>query len=100
MGVRESDLPQTFSQAVKKRAATSSVRLTRREIEVLGLKAIGHSSKDAAEVLVVSKRTVDFHLGNAYDKLQVNNLVQACRAATRLGLICFEPEWSQVRAEA
>ncbi len=74
------------------------VRLTKREIEVLSLIAQGHSSKEAADVLFVSKRTVDFHLANIYDKLQVNNRVQAFRAATRLGLIPFEPSFGvQVR---
>ena len=68
-----------------------AVRLTKREIEVLSLIAQGHSSKEAADVLFVSKRTVDFHLANIYDKLQVNNRVQALRMATRLGLIPFEP---------
>lgn len=68
-----------------------SVRLTKREIEVLSLIAQGFSSKAAAEHLFVSKRTVDFHLANIYGKLQVNNRVQAFRAATRLGLIPFEP---------
>jgi DNA-binding CsgD family transcriptional regulator len=72
-------------------AAKRGVRLTKREIEVLSLIAQGHSSKEAADVLFVSKRTVDFHLANIYDKLQVNNRVQAFRAATRLGLIPFEP---------
>lgn len=68
-----------------------AIRLTKREIEVLTLIAQGHSSKEAADALYVSKRTVDFHLANIYDKLQVNNRVQAFRAATRLGLIPFEP---------
>jgi len=67
------------------------VRLTPTEVKVLSLIAQGHSSKEAAELLVVSKRTVDFHLANIYDKLQVNNRVQALRMATRLGLIPFEP---------
>lgn len=67
------------------------VRLTPTEIKVLSLIAQGHSSKEAAEQLVVSKRTVDFHLANIYDKLQVNNRVQALRMATRLGLIPYDP---------
>jgi len=67
------------------------VRLTKREVEVITLIAQGHSSREAAEALFVSKRTVDFHLANIYDKLQVNNRVQAFRMATRLGLIPFEP---------
>lgn len=80
--------------------STRAVRLTKREIEVLSLIAQGHSSKEAADGLYVSKRTVDFHLANIYDKLQVNNRVQAFRAATRLGLIPFEPTFGAVRGEA
>lgn len=67
-----------------------SVRLTKREIEVLSLVIEGMSSKDVADALYVSKRTVDFHLANIYDKLQVSNRVQAFRRATRLGLIPLE----------
>lgn len=77
-----------------------AVRLTKREIEVLSLIAQGNSSKEAADTLYVSKRTVDFHLANIYDKLQVNNRVQAFRAATRLGLIPFEPTFGPVRGDA
>ena len=64
-----------------------AVRLTKREIEVLCLVIEGMSSKDMAVALCVSKRTVDFHLANIYEKLQVSNRVQAFRRATTLGLI-------------
>ena len=64
-----------------------AVRLTKRELEVLSLVIEGMSSKDVADALYVSKRTVDFHLANIYDKLQVSNRVQAFRRAARLGLI-------------
>lgn len=80
--------------------STRGVRLTPTEIKVLSLIAQGHSSKEAADRLVVSKRTVDFHLVNVYDKLQVNNRIQALRAATRLGLIPFEPFFEYVQGEA
>lgn len=63
------------------------IKLSQREIEVLSLIAQGHSSQEAADVLFVSKRTVDFHLANVYDKLQVNNRVQAFRVAARLGFM-------------
>lgn len=63
------------------------ISLTRRELEVLTLVVEGHSSKEVADMLYVSKRTVDFHLANIYDKLQVSNRVQAFRRATRLGLL-------------
>ncbi len=66
-----------------------SVKLTKREIEVLTLVIEGKSSKEVAEQLFVSKRTVDFHLANIYEKLNVSNRVQAFREATRRGLIPF-----------
>lgn len=63
------------------------VQLTKRELEVLGLALEGKSSKDIADALYVSVRTIDFHLDNIYDKLQVSNRVQAFRCASRLGLL-------------
>lgn len=68
-----------------------SVKLTPTEIEVLTLIALGNSSKEAAAKRSVSKRTVDFHLANIYNKLMVNNRVLAVRTATQLGLISYEP---------
>ena len=62
-------------------------RLTKREIEVLTLVIEGRTTKEVADLLYISKRTVDFHLSNMYDKLQVSNRVQAYRRAVRLGLI-------------
>lgn len=63
------------------------VSLTRREIEVLTLVVEGKSSREVADALFCSKRTIDFHLARIYDKLQVNNRVQAMRRATILGLV-------------
>jgi DNA-binding CsgD family transcriptional regulator len=77
------------------RASKKTIRLTKREIEVLNLIGQGYSSREAAIELVVSKRTVDFHLANVYHKLEVNNRVQAFRQATRLGLIPFDPKPSR-----
>ena len=65
--------------------------LTKREAEVLSLVILGKSSREVAEALYVSKRTVDFHLANVYHKLKVNNRIQAFHEATRLGLISVEP---------
>lgn len=63
------------------------VRLTKREIEVLSLVLEGKSSREAANSLYCSKRTVDFHLARIYEKLQVSNRVQAMRRAALLGLV-------------
>ena len=70
---------------------SKGVRLTQRETQILSLVAQGHSSQAVADRLVVSKRTVDFHLANVYDKLNAKNRVQAFLAASRLGLIPSEP---------
>ncbi|MFY9234521.1 MAG: LuxR C-terminal-related transcriptional regulator [Fimbriimonadaceae bacterium] len=71
-------------------AATRPVRLSNRELEILRLVAAGHSSRDVAEVLCVSKRTIDFHMNNIYQKLRVHNRMHAVRMALRLGLLPFE----------
>jgi DNA-binding CsgD family transcriptional regulator len=94
----ERDVAALQMYSARKSALQGARRLTKREIEVLSLIAQGHSSKEAAETLYVSKRTVDFHLANVYDKLQVKNRVQAFRAATRFGLIPFEPTFGAVLA--
>ena len=67
--------------------SADTARLTRREVEILSLIVEGYSSKKVADLLFVSKRTVDFHLDNVYEKLQVTNRMQALQRATRLGLI-------------
>jgi DNA-binding CsgD family transcriptional regulator len=72
------------------RPEQAPIKLTRRELEVLTLVIEGKSSKEVADMLYVSKRTVDFHLANIYDKLQVSNRVQAFRRATKLGLIQYD----------
>lgn len=61
----------------------STVNLTRREREVLSLIFQGKSSQEVADDLYVSKRTIDFHLGQAYEKLGVRNRFQAFQ---RLGV--------------
>ena len=72
------------------RPTDEPIKLTKREVEVLTLVIEGKSSKEVADMLYVSKRTVDFHLANIYDKLQVTNRVQAFRRAARLGLISVD----------
>ncbi len=65
----------------------SAVILTDRQIEILSLLLEGKSSKEVARSLYVSKRTIDFHLGKIYQKLNAANRVQAIRRATQLGLV-------------
>lgn len=61
--------------------------LTRTEIEVLKAKSIGLTSQEVAEKRGGVKRTVDFHLRNAYRVLGARGIVQALNEARRRGLI-------------
>lgn len=64
--------------------------LTNREVQVLALILEGRSSKEVAQSLYLSKRTVDFHLARIYEKLNVTNRLQAIRRAAELGLVSGE----------
>lgn len=68
-------------------ARQKPIRLTRREVEVLNLVMEGLSSQAVADRLFVCKKTVDFHLENIYEKLEVKTRVQALRRALEWGLI-------------
>lgn len=69
-----------------------AVQLTKREVEILTLIIEGYSSKSVADQLYISKRTVDFHLDNVYEKLQVSNRMQAILRARRMGLLPNESQ--------
>ena len=61
--------------------------LTRREREIAGLAATGASSRDIAEQLYLSVRTVDNHLSRVYVKLGVRGRHELAELAGRLGLL-------------
>jgi NarL family two-component system response regulator LiaR len=60
--------------------------LTERELDVLRLLAQGNGDREIAEKLVVSERTVHFHVGNILSKLHLANRTQAALYAIRKGL--------------
>jgi DNA-binding NarL/FixJ family response regulator len=66
--------------------AGDTPRLTERETEVLRLVAKGLSYKQIAERLVVSHRTVQNHVQNTLNKLQLHNRVELVRYAIEQGL--------------
>jgi DNA-binding NarL/FixJ family response regulator len=53
--------------------------LTPREIEVLKLVAEGHTSDEIAELLVISRKTVDRHRANMLEKLGMRDRVELTR---------------------
>jgi DNA-binding NarL/FixJ family response regulator len=61
--------------------------LTVREQEVLRLLARGLRNKEIAARLFVSERTVNFHLANIYQKLNVSGRTEALSKALEQGLI-------------
>ena len=52
-------------------------RLTKRELEVLGLVAEGRSNPEVARMLWLTEQTVKFHLRNVFRKLDVANRIEA-----------------------
>ena len=71
----------------KQRKQTSDQALTEREQEVLRLVVQGLTKKGIAGKLDLSTHTVDSHLRNIYQKLQVNNRSAAVAAAMRDRLV-------------
>jgi DNA-binding NarL/FixJ family response regulator len=67
--------------------ATAEDPLTPRELEVVKLIAEGHTSEEMAEMLFISKKTVDRHRANVLEKLGMRNRVELTRYAIRTGLV-------------
>ena len=61
-------------------------RLTPRESEIVDAIVAGKSSKQIAETLAVSQRTVETHRANILDKLQIANTASLVRLAVLAGL--------------
>ncbi len=66
-------LPYFTSKYIHENSA--SLRLTRRELEVLSLVAQGFSNPEIAEKLFVSRRTIDGHKANMISKTGSKNIV-------------------------
>ncbi|MCB0180151.1 MAG: response regulator transcription factor, partial [Anaerolineae bacterium] len=61
--------------------------LTPRELEVLGLLAQGLQNKEIAVELVISERTVKFHVSSIMSKLGAGNRTEALSIAAQRGLV-------------
>jgi DNA-binding NarL/FixJ family response regulator len=71
-------------------AADQVEALTEREIEVLRLAARGMTNREIGQELDISHRTVQGHLANVYEKLQVNSRTEAVTEALKRGWIVIE----------
>jgi DNA-binding CsgD family transcriptional regulator len=61
--------------------------LTAREVEVLGLLARGYSSREIAERLVLTPKTVSNHIEHIYLKIDVSSRASATHFAMQHGLV-------------
>jgi DNA-binding NarL/FixJ family response regulator len=63
------------------------ITLSDREFEVLELVAHGCKNREIGVALEIEERTVRFHVGNIFDKLNVKNRTEAVCYAFRKGWI-------------
>jgi LuxR family maltose regulon positive regulatory protein len=61
--------------------------ISRRELEVLQLIALGRTNKEIAEEIVVAPGTVKAHTAAIYRKLDVANRTEAVARARQLGIL-------------
>jgi two-component system, NarL family, response regulator NreC len=86
-------LPPNIARAVVEGAAAASgeaarhAMLTEREIEVVRLVADGLSSREIAEHLCLSVRTVDTHRSNILEKIGAHSVAELIKYAIREGIV-------------
>ena len=81
------DYVQRVGETHPRRAADE---LTAREREVLKLIAEGNSNQDIADLLCLSRKTVETHRGNVMDKLDMHKVTDLVKYAIREGLTGLE----------
>jgi len=67
--------------------ADVDVKLTPGETEILGWVKKGKSYTDIAEILSISRRTIEFHIANVMNKLDASNRVSTVVNAMRRGIL-------------
>ncbi len=83
------ELGERVDRRVGRRAAGDLERggLTRRELEVLRLVAVGRTNREIAHELFLSHRTIDMHVSHLLGKLGCRSRTQATTTALQLGLL-------------
>jgi DNA-binding NarL/FixJ family response regulator len=82
-------LGESIVRRLGRRAAADAegAGLSRRELEVVRLVALGRTNREIAQALFLSSRTVDMHVRNLLRKLDCPSRIQAARRAEELGLL-------------
>ncbi len=88
-GIRTGYVSHLLLAAEATKTETSSLvdSLSKRELEILRLIALGCSNPEIAEELVLAIGTVKSHTGNIYSKLGVRNRTEAVARARELNLL-------------
>lgn len=77
----------SLTRALLPKLCAVEERLTTRELEVLKWTADGKTSSEIGQILAISTDTVNFHVGNATNKLGAANKTAAVVRAAMLGLL-------------
>ncbi len=86
--IQPSLIPSLNSKMIEKNRDEGKIEsLTKRELEVLKLLAVGMYNKEVAEELNISERTVKNHVSNIFKKIEVTDRTQAAVFAIRNNLI-------------
>lgn len=86
--IQPSLIPSLNSKKIEKDKDGAKIdNLTRRELEVLKLLAVGMYNKEIAEDLDISERTVKNHVSNIFKKIDVTDRTQAAVFAIKNNLI-------------
>jgi DNA-binding NarL/FixJ family response regulator len=83
----ETALIRHYLERVRRGEAPPRKPITEREEEIVKLVAEGRSTKEIAELLFISAKTVDRHRANVLQKLGMRDRVELTRYAIRTGLI-------------
>ena len=77
---------------------SSTIQLSKRELQVLEMVVTGASNQEIAQKLVISVNTVKVHMRNIFEKLDVQSRTEASMRAIQEGLVTV-PELGQVTPE-
>ncbi|MDZ4242750.1 MAG: response regulator transcription factor, partial [Candidatus Omnitrophota bacterium] len=80
-------MTERYIRSLDDSEAPSVEILTRRELQILRLVAGGHASKNIAEKLKISPRTVETHRANMTNKLGIKTTSRLVKYAIQKGLV-------------
>ncbi len=82
-----SEVADTMLSAFREHRDPSIISLTPRERDVLGLVVKGHTSKQIADILCLSPRTIDHHRASLLKKFKMKNTVDLVKHVVKNSLL-------------